>query len=80
MNYSITNPSWLTASSKSRTVTTSTKTITFKINFGADKLSPNSYVSSIDFKNTINDQGNTIRVVTVNPKDYKSHGPSVSYR
>ena len=53
MNYSITNvPSWLTASSTSGTVTTSGKTITFTINSRANKLSPNTYMSSININST----------------------------
>jgi Viral BACON domain len=52
VNYSIVTPSWLTASSKSGTVTASAKTITFKVNSSADKLSPTTYVNSISFNNT----------------------------
>jgi hypothetical protein len=62
VNYSITNlPTWLTlspASSKSGTVPTSAKTVTFTINSSAHKLSPNTYVNSINFNNTTNNQGN----------------------
>jgi hypothetical protein len=74
VKYSITNvPSWLTASSTSGTVTTSAKTITFKINSSAaDKLASNTYVDSIGFNNTTNSQGNTTRAaaLTVTPKEY----------
>jgi Divergent InlB B-repeat domain len=36
------------------------------------KLAPNTYVNSISFNNTTNNQGNTTRVatLTVNPKQY----------
>jgi hypothetical protein len=73
VKYSITTPSWLTASSKSGTVTTSAHTITFTANFSAHTLQPNTYVSTIGFNNPTNSQGNTTRVATliVNPKDYK---------
>jgi Divergent InlB B-repeat domain len=73
VNYSITNvPSWLTVPSKSGTATTSAKTITFTINSSAHGLLPNIYVSSINFNNTTNNQGNTTRLatLTVNPKQY----------
>jgi hypothetical protein len=56
VNYSITTPSWLTASPKSGTVTTSGKTITFKINSSADKLVPNTYPGSISFNDTTTSQ------------------------
>jgi hypothetical protein len=71
--YSITSvPSWLTASSTSGTVTKTGKTITFRINSSADKLSPGSYIGSIGFNNTTNSQGNTTRLatLTVTPKEY----------
>jgi hypothetical protein len=73
VKYSITTPSWLTASSKSGTVTKSAKTITFEINSSADKLPPSTYVNSISFNNTTNNQGNTTRLATlsVNPKQLK---------
>jgi Divergent InlB B-repeat domain len=74
VKYSITTPSWLTASSKSGTVTTSAKTITFTINSSAKTLVPNTYVNnSINFYNTTNNQGNTTRIatLTVNPKQFK---------
>ena len=61
VKYSITTPSWLTASSKSGTVTTSAKTITFTINSSAHSLQPNTYVNNINFNNTTNNQGNTTR-------------------
>jgi Divergent InlB B-repeat domain/Viral BACON domain len=71
LKYSITNlPNWLTVSPNSGTVTTSAKTITFRIDSGAHKLSPNTYVNSVNFNNTTNNQGNTTRVamLTVTPK------------
>jgi Divergent InlB B-repeat domain len=73
VKYSITTPSWLTASSGSGTVTTSAKTITFTVNSSARSLGPNTYIDNIDFYNTTNNQGNTTRVATliVNPKQYK---------
>jgi hypothetical protein len=72
VNYSIVTPSWLTASSKSGTVTTSAKSITFEINSSAHRLEPNTYVNSVSFNNTTNNQGNTSRIATliVNPKEY----------
>jgi hypothetical protein len=73
--YSIINlPSWLTVSPSSGTVTTSMTTITFRLNStSADKLTPNTYVSNINFNNTSTGQGNTSQVatLTVNPKPYK---------
>jgi uncharacterized repeat protein (TIGR02543 family) len=73
VKYSITTPSWLTASSKSGTVTKSARTITFEVDSGARSLQPSTYVSSVSFNNTTNGQGNTTRVATliVNPKPYK---------
>jgi hypothetical protein len=73
VNYSITTPSWLTASSTSGTVTTSAKTITFTINSKGRSLGPSTYTDNIGFNNTTNGQGNTTRVATliVNPKQYK---------
>jgi hypothetical protein len=73
VGYTITNiPSWLTASSKSGTVTTSGKTITFTVNASAKSLAPLSYVSSINFNDTGSSQGNTSRLATLNvsPKEY----------
>jgi virginiamycin B lyase len=74
LNYSISNlPSWLSVSLSSGTVTMSPTTVTFKVNSrAADKLTPNTYVSSVSFNNTTNNQGNTTRVATliVNPKEY----------
>jgi uncharacterized repeat protein (TIGR02543 family) len=72
VNYSITTPSWLTASPTSGTVTTSPKTITFTVNSKARSLGPSTYTDNIDFNNTTNSQGNTARVATlvVNPKQY----------
>ena len=73
MKYSITTPSWLTASSTSGTVTTTAKTITFTVNSSARSLGPSTYTGNIDFNNTTNNQGNTTRVATliVNPKPYR---------
>jgi hypothetical protein len=73
VKYSITTPSWLTASSTSGTVTTSAKTITFTINSSARSLGPSTYTTNIDFNNTTNNQGNTTRAATlvVNPKQYR---------
>jgi hypothetical protein len=72
VKYSITTPSWLTASSGSGTVTTTAKTITFTVNSSARSLGPSTYTNNIDFNNTSNNQGNTTRVATlvVNPKNY----------
>jgi hypothetical protein len=65
-------PSWLSVSPSSGTLTTSTTTVTFKVNSGADKLTPNTYVSNVNFINTTGGQGNTARVatLTVYPKQY----------
>jgi hypothetical protein len=73
VKYSITTPSWLTASSASGTVTTTAKTITFTVNSSARSLGPSTYTSNIDFNNTTNNQGNTTRAATlvVNPKPYR---------
>jgi hypothetical protein len=73
VKYSITTPSWLTASSTSGTVTPSAKTITFTVNSKARSLGPSTYTDNIGFNNTTNNQGNTTRVATliVNPKQYK---------
>jgi Divergent InlB B-repeat domain/Viral BACON domain len=73
VKYSITTPSWLTASSGSGTVTTSAKTITFTVNSSARSLGPSTYTDNIDFNNTTNNQGNTTRLATliVNPKQFK---------
>jgi hypothetical protein len=70
VNYSITNvPNWLTPSSTSGTASSSGTTVTFTVNANANSLTPNNYVSSINFNNTTNGQGNTTRVatLTVNP-------------
>jgi Divergent InlB B-repeat domain len=73
VNYSIITPSWLTASPESGTATTSAKTITLKINSSANGLNPDTYVNSINFYNTTNNQGSTTRIatLTVNPKQFK---------
>jgi Glycoside hydrolase family 44/Divergent InlB B-repeat domain len=72
VKYSITTPSWLTASSTSGTVTTSAKTITFTVNSKARSLRPSTYVNNIGFNNTTSNQGNTTRLatLTVNPKQH----------
>jgi hypothetical protein len=73
VKYSITNvPSWLSVSPSSGTLTTSATTVTFKVNSSADKLTPNTYVSNVNFINTTGGQGNTARVatLTVYPKQY----------
>jgi Domain of unknown function (DUF1929)/Divergent InlB B-repeat domain len=73
VNYSITNvPNWLTASSTSGAVTTTAKSITFKIDSRADKLPPGTSITSINFNNTTNDAGNTAitAMLTVNPKQF----------
>jgi hypothetical protein len=66
VNYSITNaPSWLSVSPSSGTLTTSATTVTFTVNSGADKLTPNTYISNINFNNTTSGRGNTTRVATL---------------
>jgi hypothetical protein len=73
LKYSITTPSWLTASPEAGTVTTSAKTIIFTVNASARNLQPDNYIDNIDFYNTTSGQGNTTRAATliVNPKEYK---------
>jgi hypothetical protein len=70
VNYSITNvPSWLTPSSTSGTVSSSSPTtVSFTVNSTANSLTPNTYVNNINFNNTTSGQGNTTRVamLTVN--------------
>jgi hypothetical protein len=69
VNYSISNvPTWFTPSSTSGTASSSGTTVTFTVNASANSLAPNNYVSSINFNNTTNGQGNTTRVarLTVN--------------
>jgi hypothetical protein len=39
--------------------------VTFTVNANANSLTPNTYVSSINFNNTTNGQGNTSRVATL---------------
>ena len=70
VKYSITTPSWLTVSAEAGTVNISAKTITFIVNASARNLQPDTYINSINFYNTTNNQGNTTRVATliVNPK------------
>jgi hypothetical protein len=65
-------PNWLNVSSKSGTVTTKAKTITFTVNSSANKLVPNAYSGSVTFNNLTNNAGDTTRVatLTVNPKQY----------
>jgi hypothetical protein len=71
--YSITTPSWLTASRKSGTATTSPTTITLTINSTvADKLVPNSYVGSVNFTDTTNQEIITrLATLTVAPKRFQ---------
>src|SRR5262249_23159437 len=65
VNYSITNvPNWLTPSSTSGTASSGT-TVRFTVNANANRLTPNTYVSSINFNNTTSGQGNTSRVATL---------------
>jgi hypothetical protein len=73
VKYSIITPSWLTASPESGIVTTSAKTITFTVNANAQGLQPDTYINSISFYNTTNNQGNTTRLatLTVNPRQFK---------
>jgi hypothetical protein len=73
VNYSITTPSWLTASSTSGKGTTTAKTITFTVNSKARSLGPGTYTDNIGFNNTTSNQGNTTRVATliVNPKPHR---------
>lgn len=71
--YSITGvPTWLTASKTSGTLAKNKKvTITFRIATAkADKLTPSTYVTSININNATNGDGNTTRnaTLTVNPK------------
>ena len=54
VKYSITAPSWLTASPVSATVTTSARTITFTVNSKARSLGPGTYTDNIGFNNTTN--------------------------
>jgi hypothetical protein len=68
VNYSITNvPPWLTPSSTSGAVSSSSSptTVTFTVNSNANSLTPNTFVNSINFTNTTNGQGNTTRVATL---------------
>jgi hypothetical protein len=66
VNYSISNvPNWLTPSSTSGTASSSGTTVTFTVNANANSVMPNNYVSSINFNNTTNGQGNTTRVATL---------------
>jgi hypothetical protein len=73
VKYSVTTPSWLTASPASATVTTTAKTITFTVNSSARSLGPDTYTANIGFNNATNNQGNTTRIATliVNPKQYR---------
>jgi hypothetical protein len=66
VNYSISNvPNWLTPSSTSGTASSSGTTVTFTVNATANSLTPNNYVTSINFNNTTSGQGNTTRVATL---------------
>jgi Divergent InlB B-repeat domain len=73
VKYSITTPSWLTASPKSGTATKSARTVTFEVNSSARSLQPNTYVDSVNFNNTSNGPGSTTRLatLTVTPKQFK---------
>jgi hypothetical protein len=73
LKYSITTPSWLTASPASATVTTSARTITFTVNSKARSLGPSTHTDNIGFNNATSNQGNTTRVATliVSPKQYR---------
>ena len=73
VTYSITTPTWLTASRKSGTATTSPTTITLAINSSvADKLLPNSYVGSVNFTDTTNQEIiSRLATLTVNPKQFE---------
>jgi hypothetical protein len=68
--YSITTPNWLTASQTFGTATTSPTTITFTINSSvAHKLLPNTYVGSVNFTDTTNQEVITrLATLTVTPK------------
>ena len=69
VNYTITGaPSWLTASSTSGTVTTSGKTLNFKINASANKLAPGTYAGAIAFNNADGKQKTISRAVTLTVK------------
>jgi virginiamycin B lyase len=72
LKYSITTPSWITASPASGTVTTSAKSVTLTINSSARSLQPDTFTDNIDFYNTTSNQGNATRTatLTVNPKQY----------
>jgi hypothetical protein len=73
VKYSITNvPSWLTASPTSGTLTTRATSVTFRINTtAADKLKASTYVSSINFNDTTNNQVTPLSAtLTVAPKQY----------
>jgi len=65
VNYSISGVPWLTASPASGVATPTGTTVTFTVNPNANSLTPNTYVSSINFTNTTNGQGNTTRVATL---------------
>jgi len=69
VKYSISGvPSWLTASSKSGTLTTADTTITFTLNSGADTLASGAYVGSIQFNNADGTQGSIWRGATLTVK------------
>jgi hypothetical protein len=68
VSYSITNvPPWLTLtpSSTGAVSSSSPTTVTFTVNANANSLTPNNYVSSINFINATSGQGNTTRVATL---------------
>jgi hypothetical protein len=65
VNYSITcDPGWLTAYPTSGTASTGT-TVTFTVTANANSLTPDTYVSSINFINETNGYGDTTRTVTL---------------
>jgi hypothetical protein len=64
VSYAITAPSWLTVSSKSGTLSTSPKPITFTINSSAHSLAPNTYAGSVSLHNTVSGAGDTSLVAT----------------
>jgi Divergent InlB B-repeat domain/Viral BACON domain len=61
-------PNWLTASSTSGTVSTSATTVTFTVNANANALSPTTYIATIAFNDTTNNDTaqTTSATLTVN--------------
>jgi hypothetical protein len=73
VKYSITNvPSWLTASPTSGTLTTRATSVTFRINTtAADKLKASTYISSINFNDTTDNQITPLSAtLSIAPKQY----------